>query len=216
MGRSKFEIELLSMYGDVRADIEGRIQEFLSIWEARDEERVLSELKFCLLTPQSKALSCWAAVERLGSEGVCSRTAKEKVEECLKGVRFHHNKAKYLLDAMERFEDEEGGIIALLEGFGSSQEARDWLVGNIKGLGLKEASHFLRNIGLGEDLAILDRHILRNLALAGAIPEVPRSLPRGHYLEIEERMKAFSSKLGVPLSHLDLLLWYKQTGCVFK
>ncbi len=216
MGRSKFEIELLSLYGDVRADIEGRIAEFRTIWEAGDGERVLSELKFCLLTPQSKALSCWAAVERMGSEGVCARTPNEKVEECLKGVRFHHNKTKYLLEAMERFEGEEGGIIPLLEGFGSSQEAREWLVGNIKGLGLKEASHFLRNVGLGEDLAILDRHILRNLALAGVLPEVPRSLPRGRYLEIEVKMRAFSSELGIPLSHLDLLLWYKQTGCVFK
>jgi len=38
----------------------------------------------------------------------------------------------------------------------------EWLVKNLTGLGYKEAGHFLRNIGSGK-IAILDRHILRNL-----------------------------------------------------
>ena len=216
MSAQGFDGELLALYREVRPQLEYRMEDFRSIWRDRDEKAVLSELKFCLLTPQSKALSCWAAIERMGAEGVCGGSPNSTVEKCLKGVRFHHNKASYLLEAMDRFEKGDGSIIRLLQGFNSSREARDWFVRNIKGLGLKEASHFLRNIGYGEDLAILDRHILRNLALAGVIEEVPRSLPRARYLEIEERMKGFASRVSIPLPHLDLLLWYKQTGCVFK
>ena len=48
------------------------------------------------------------------------------------------------------------------------------------GLGYKEASHFLRNIGLSEDIPILDRHILKNLVLLGAIDKVPSSISSGY------------------------------------
>jgi len=89
-------------------------------------------------------------------------------------------------------------------------------VENVKGLGYKEASHFLRNIGLGEDLAILDRHILKNLALLGVIAEVPESPSKRLYLEIEKQMTAFSCKVGIPMGQLDLLLWYKEAGEIFK
>ncbi len=83
-------------------------------------------------------------------------------------------------------------------------------------MGYKEASHFLRNIGLGEDLAILDRHILKNLALLGVIEEVPSSPTKRIYLEIEKKMTAFSGQAGIPMGELDLLLWYKEAGEVFK
>ena len=73
-----------------------------------------------------------------------------------------------------------------------------------------------RGIGLGEDLAILDRHILKNLALLGVIDEVPSSPTKRTYLEIERKMTAFSKQAGIPMGELDLLLWYKEAGEVFK
>jgi len=93
---------------------------------------------------------------------------------------------------------------------------RDWLVKHVKGLGLKEASHFLRNIGMGEELAILDRHILKNLVCLGVIAGVPASLTPSRYKEIESRMKTFSSSIGIPMGELDLILWYRETGSIFK
>ena len=66
------------------------------------------------------------------------------------------------------------------------RDLRAWLVREVKGLGWKEASHFLRNIGF-RDLAILDRHILRNLRRHGVIRTIPASLPEKRYLAIEGR-----------------------------
>ena len=103
-----------------------------------------------------------------------------------------------------------------METFDSGLSAREWLVENVKGFGYKEASHFLRNIGLGEDIAILDRHILRNLVHFGYLESVPGSIGRKVYLEIEEIMKDLANDLSVPLSHLDLLLWYREAGHIFK
>jgi N-glycosylase/DNA lyase len=83
-------------------------------------------------------------------------------------------------------------------------------------LGYKEASHFLRNIGFGENLAILDRHILKNLVLLGVIESIPKGIIKNKYLEIEEKMAKLSKKIDVPMSHLDIVLWYKETGEIFK
>jgi N-glycosylase/DNA lyase len=103
-----------------------------------------------------------------------------------------------------------------MSGFKNAVEMRDWFQQNIKGYGLKEASHFLRNVGFGEDIAILDRHILRNLKKLGVISEIPAHISLKLYHEIEEKMKAFAKKVKIPMAALDLILWAKETGEVFK
>ncbi len=74
----------------------------------------------------------------------------------------------------------------------------------------------MRNIGFGDDIAILDRHILKNLDACRVIDEIPMSLSRKKYLNIEKKMVGFSKRLEIPLSHLDFVLWYKETGDIFK
>ena len=93
---------------------------------------------------------------------------------------------------------------------------REWLVSNLKGIGYKEASHFLRNIGMGKNIAILDRHILKNLQKHGAIKEIPKSLTPKKYVEIENQMRDFSRKVKIPMEEIDLLFWSEETGEVFK
>ena len=95
-------------------------------------------------------------------------------------------------------------------------QMREWLASTVRGMGYKEASHFLRNIGRGEDIAILDRHILRCLNRLGIIESVPESLARKRYVEIEQQMRVLASGLRIPLHHLDILLWYHETGEIFK
>ncbi len=132
-------------------------------------------------------------------------------------MRFKYKKAGYIIEARNKFLiDGKLTIKSLVIRFSDAYTAREWLVRNVKGIGYKEASHFLRNIGYGTDLAILDRHILKNLRSLQVIEVVPASLSRRRYLEIEEGMKELSEKVGIPMSHLDLVLWYKETGEVFK
>jgi len=112
-------------------------------------------------------------------KGTKSEIAKE-----LNRVRFRNNKAGYLILAREQFT--RGGKISikpLISGFNDIFEAREWFVKNVKGLGYKEASHFLRNIGFGEEITILDRHILKNLKKAGVIKEIPKTITKKAYLK---------------------------------
>src|SRR6267143_178578 len=107
-------------------------------------------------------------------------------------------------------------MVEELRSFYNPFELREWFVENVKGLGYKEASHFLRNIGHGEEFAILDRHILRNIKKLGLVEEIPTSLTKKKYLDIEERLRHFSKEIDIPMADLDLLFWSKETGWVFK
>lgn len=209
--------ELKKIYSEKRPAIEKRLAEFESIWEKGTEEKIFAELSFCLLTPQSKARLCWKKIEALAKKRELFRASAPELARSICPVRFHNNKARYIVGARKLFS--KSGKIAVrerLKPLGNPKEMRNWLVKNIKGLGMKEASHFLRNVGLGDDLAILDRHILRNLADLGVIPGIPKTLTVKNYLDIEARMKDFSEKAGIPLAHLDLLFWSKETGEIFK
>ncbi|VVB71811.1 N-glycosylase/DNA lyase [uncultured archaeon] len=153
-------------------------------------------------------------MQRLDRKCMLAEGAASAIQGELVGVRFNLRKADYICLARQQFS--ERSIRETLSKFSTPSGAREWLVHSVKGLGYKEASHFLRNIGLGESLAILDRHILKNLALLGVIEEVPSSPTKKIYLEIERKMTAFSLESGIPMGHLDLLLWYKEAGEVFK
>jgi N-glycosylase/DNA lyase len=206
--------DLKDLYLPVKGTIEARLEEFNEIWEEGTDKDLFRELAFCLLTPQSRARTCWAAIERMVSKSMLTRCGPDKIREELVGVRFSHRKADYICEARGLFAARS--IRDVISGFSNPEKAREWLVENIKGLGYKEASHYLRNIGLGENLAILDRHILKNLKLMDVIDEIPTTLNKKNYLEIERKMRAFSEKTGIPMCHLDLLLWYKEAGEVFK
>lgn len=74
----------------------------------------------------------------------------------------------------------------------------------------------MRNIGLGKEIAILDRHILKNLKRYGVIDAIPLSITPRLYLNVEKKTKEFARRLKIPLDELDLLFWSRETGEVFK
>ena len=85
---------------------------------------------------------------------------------------------------------------------------------HVRGLGWKEASHFLRNIGY-TDFAIIDFHIIDVLTKYNII-EKPTVLTKRKYLEIEEFLRKIARKSDLNLAELDLYLWYMETGKILK
>lgn len=217
--RSKEAIkEIMTLYLPMQHEIESRLDEFSRIWKTGKEKDIFAELVFCLLTPQSKAQSCDSAMKRLFEEKLLFKGDKTSIAKTLRGkVRFHNTKAINIVEARKVFtKDGTLSIKPLIGQFTNAHDTREWLEKNVRGLGFKEAGHFLRNIGLGEELAILDRHILKNLKKMGVIGEVPTSLSKKKYFKIEKKMEEFAKRAEIPMAHLDLLLWYKETGEVFK
>ena len=209
--------EIQAIYNHKREEIRLRLGEIRGIWRKGTEEEIFAELVFCILTPMSRAKFCWAAVESLIRKGVLFAGDITQIVRELNGVRFIYKKSEYIVEARKKFLiDAKVSIRSILGQINYGHEGREWLVRNVKGIGYKEASHFLRNIGFDQNLAILDRHILKNLKFLGVIEEIPGSLSRRGYFEVEERMMEFSEAIQIPLSHLDLVMWYKETGEIFK
>ena len=210
--------DLLELYEMRKGGIRNRLEEFKDVFNQPDE-KLFSELAFCILTPQSKAITSWNAIQALEKNGLLLKGTRERIRPFIQAVRFADNKSKYLIEARKLFsENGRVNIKEKLSGFKDDPVLlRDWLLKNVKGFGMKESSHFIRNIGLSQNqLAILDVHILKNLKEFGVIEDIPKSLTKKKYLEIEAKMKRFADKIGINLDELDILLWSKETGIIFK
>ena len=201
--------EIKTNYKKYRKDIKSRLKEF----EKVQHPELFYEICFCLTTPQSNAKKCHEAVCHLTKKGFLNKNLNlNQIKKVLQPrTRFYQNKSNYLLLMKDDYKE----IQDLFNSKLTSIELRDKLVQNIKGMGMKESSHFLRNIGF-KNLAILDRHILKNLVKHKVLKEIPKSLSKKTYLEIESKFQNFSKKVNIPMDELDLLFWATETGEVFK
>jgi len=198
-------MDILNEYKNKKGMIKQRLNDFKKVGGTD----IFYELCFCILTPQSKAKLCWKAVEELKKNDFLNKNINP-LPFLIGRTRFQNNKSKYLIELKLKYDELIENLNKL-----NPYEVREWLVNNIKGVSYKESGHFLRNIGK-RDLAILDRHILKNLYENKIIDEMPKTLTRKKYFEIENKFKEFSKKLNIPIDELDLLFWSKEEGSVFK
>ncbi len=197
--------DLITEYKLKKILIKKRLAEFTNL----PKERYFQEFIFCILTPQSNAKKCWSAVEQLT---LLKEWHPDKVSSILKTkTRFHNNKSAYLLEARAIWPKIEEDLKN-----NDKKQLRNQIAQKVKGYGLKEASHFLRNIGKSNNkIAILDRHILRNLKSLRIIEE-DKIKNNKNYLQIEEKFINFSKNMNIPLDELDLLFWSRENGEIFK
>ncbi len=172
------------------------------------------ELMYCLLTPQSSARNAQRVMDVLQQRGFLEHPFDPEpvLSDRAHYIRFHRTKSRRLLEVRAQMP----GIIAALTQDLEPIDLREWLVKNVNGLGYKEATHVLRNIGKGADLAILDRHILRNLQRYGAVRRLPATITKRQYLRLERSFQRFARTVGIPPDELDLLFWSMETGEILK
>ncbi|MFO7967183.1 MAG: N-glycosylase/DNA lyase [Archaeoglobaceae archaeon] len=180
--------------------------DFSPFMELEVEATVRSELAFCISTANSSAAAGLKFQKSLEGRELDTMTA-DQFQRLLKdsGVRFHNRKAGYIREAMDSFPS----IYEALEG----EAPRNFLVKNVKGLGLKEASHFLRNMGF-RDVAIVDRHIIKCLIEEDHLEN--SNINSRKYVECEAALKSMADQRSVCMAELDLQLWYDKTGKILK
>ena len=194
-----------STYLERKKEIVQRLDEFCHI----DPKNYFWELVFCLLTPQSKAEKCWQAVQEL--KKLSSFTQQNVAAILREYTRFHNNKASYVLLVQRQWPE----IVVLLKD-SDRKQLRNLLADSIKGLGLKEAGHFLRNIGKSDNqIAILDRHVLKHMHAHNVISQ-PTINGKRDYFIFEEKYLLWAKEIGISPDELDLVLWSLETGKVFK
>jgi N-glycosylase/DNA lyase len=208
--REELRRQLRQLHEPKAGAIRRRLEEFRGI----NPSEYFYEMVYCLFTPQTSAENAGKAVHELRrlSFELHAFDPEPILRNRSSYIRFHKTKSKHLL----RLKEEFPLILNVLNQSIPPTDLREWLVKNVVGLGYKEATHFLRNVGKNGGLAILDRHILRNLRKFGAIRSVPKSLSRKQYMFIERRFLRFAEYVGIPLDELDLLFWSMETGVIRK
>ena len=193
---------------DIGKTIDARIKEFKEL-DKKSNDELFKELCFCILTANYNAEK---SIKIQNEIGECFLTdSKNELSEKLRnyGHRFPNARAEYISKST-KCKDKLKDVVQ----FHDKQAIRDWIVNNAKGLGYKEASHFLRNVGF-DDYAIIDFHIIDILVKHDLI-EKPKSLTKKKYLEIENLLRKMAKKTDLTLAELDLYLWYMETEKILK
>jgi len=203
------DLSVLKANEEIRRLVEDRLSSFKKVGRGPPKD-LFKELVFCILAANFTASGSMKIVEMLGDR-LLELDPKSLERELRRlGHRHPRTRAAYIVGARRMLAE----IVRVIREGGDGRRIREWLVENVKGLGYKEASHFLRNIGY-EDLAIIDFHILRLLRRYGLIPEVKR-LGKIRYLEIEGLLRRIADEVGMTLAELDLYLWYMDSGKILK
>lgn len=165
---------------------------------------LFSELCFCLMTAGFRADKCIEIQDEIGSGFGDMELEGLRSELKRLGHRFWPQRAERIFLARS-VKNELSRVVR--------EGDRDWLVKNVKGFGMKESSHFLRNVGF-DDVAIVDFHVVDLLVRYGLIEK--SALNKKRYLEIEGVLRDLGERVGLSLGELDLYLWYIETGKVLK
>jgi N-glycosylase/DNA lyase len=193
--------------GELKGRVDKRLEEFRELGK-RGKDELFEELCFCLLTANYSAEGGIRIQNAIGDGFIT--LPKEELAARLRelGHRFPDKRAEYIVRARKHVKELRNVLKK------SGPKAREWLVKNVKGLGYKEASHFLRNIGF-LDLAIVDFHIV-DILVKHSLIQRPKTMTPRKYLEMEKVLQGLGSRLGMSMAELDLYLWYCETGKVLK
>lgn len=210
--------ELHQTLSQKQSVIQTRLAEFAEIQKSGDDTRLFEELVYCIFTAGASARMGLNSVERV--RPCLFDGTQEQLAAALTGAhRYPNSRAAYVIATRTYLLDEcQLRLREKLDSFGDDVEARrDFFAQNkgIKGIGYKEASHYLRNIGY-RGYAILDKHILRTLHEFGVIPVADPPTTKKNYLAREEMMRKFAEEHTIDFDELDLLLWSNKTGEILK
>jgi N-glycosylase/DNA lyase len=213
---SRLDAAIAAIYPDIVA----RVAEHRSV---RTERRLWWEISSCVLSSQVPYPIAAAAADELSRSGKLLSARSDKLtlateleHSLLKPLtlngrmqryRFPTARSRQLAELRCLISSEFGTLKKLVK----QEEAtvlREWLVRNAPGLGPKQSSMFLRNIGLSYDFAILDRHVLTYMVsrdlCTGSATFVSRLTD---YYRHEQTLRDHASVLGFSVGLLDWAIW---------
>ncbi len=169
------------------------------------------ELVLCILTANSSFISAYNALQNLGDRIFYENASN--ISNILKksGYRFYNIKAYYIVKDRELI---YGRLKNTIKDIAEKDQfkAREYLL-KFYGVGMKEASHFLRNVGYF-NLAIIDRHILN--FLSNYVEINSKQLSKSEYIYLESILRSISIYFNLYPGLLDLFIWFKETKMIVK
>ena len=203
--------KFIAHYKNVEGEAKNKLNSFEKNKELSHRE-LLEEMAFCLFAANSSAKmgikACELIREHLDSD---LETLRGKVH---KKVRFYNKRIEYYHYNREYIESNHEDFEKFLKKFESPLGLRAYINSNLKGFGMKESSHLLRNLGY-RGFAIIDKHVLSVTdEVFGVKLEKPRN--EKEYLLAESRLKEIALAHGFDFDVLDLAMWSYRTGEIIK
>jgi len=202
-----------------RTEIRARLRDFRCVWQTASDSRLWEEMVYCIFTAGASAKMGLRSVDAL--RPLLESGKQKEMTRALVAAgahRFPNARPEYVVVTRNYLRESFSmRLRERLNSFPDANERRDWLAQDprVKGLGYKESSHFLRNVGF-KGYGILDKHIVRCLCELKVIDSPKPPTSRGRYLEAENRMRQFAADTGIDFDELDLLLWSTKTGEILK
>jgi N-glycosylase/DNA lyase len=187
------------------------------------ERQLWWELSCCILSSQVPYSSAVAAADAIDAKGVLLGTTADLeqlvsrlvpllqtpllIEGRQRSYRFPFARSVLLARARIAITRSAGSLAAFLAASTDGGQSREWLIAHVPGLGPKQASMFLRNIGATYDLAILDRHVTNYMSAVGieSSSRILRNLAQ--YREREAVLSSHAQELGLRVGLLDWAIW---------
>lgn len=208
---------IIKTHNEKRTEIRKRLDEFATIGVTGSDEKLFEEMVFCFFTGGCSARMGMNSIKAI--RPILLTGDQSEIANALVGShRYPNARAGYVIASREFLREHCGlRLRKKLSSFECGLERRDWLVREkgIKGLGYKEASHYLRNIGY-KGYAILDKHVLNCLVELKIINDAKPPNTRLRYLTVEEKLKSLTVLTGIDFDELDLVLWSMKTGVILK
>ena len=199
-------------------------------WKDLPEAILLKELSLCLLSSNVKYEVACAYIEYFSQKKYFTKWMLQiptKVEllnllsasVMLKGrhirYRFPKTKSQQLYDLLLNIYDKSNSIKRMLQISDSPKIVRNELIKNCPGIGNKQSSMFLRNIGFSDELAILDTHLIDYLKTIHIIPSNYKLSTKKQYSHVEDKYLEYAISNNFDIGYLDSAIWmimkvYKQ------
>lgn len=219
----KLASKIQKEYLDKEEIIDKRINEFKELRNASNE-RLFLEMVFVILSSQSSAKKAWKAAKKLEKNKLILEGTKKDIENTLSAfeIQQEKRKAEYIVNNRESLSQpsltQPDNKLKIKNKIypENLEKSRKWLAENIEGLSWKGASHFLRNIGYGDNFAIISRHILKTLYEYNIRDDIEPPKNYEEYKKDEETIRKLADKAELDIIKLDLVLWSMKTGEVFK
>ncbi|AEF86378.1 probable N-glycosylase/DNA lyase [Treponema primitia ZAS-2] len=211
--------ELHDIYINHKNELENRLDDFRSRWAEGSDQDIFEELCYCLCTAREKAKYAFAAMGSLRKTKKLFKGSEAEIDAVLleSGIALHPAKAQRIIQNREiYYPGTKKKIEKEFLCFNDILLSRRELKNRINGFGFKEASHFLRNLGFGEKICILDTHTAQQLVQYKVISERPSSWTEKKYLEVERAMIGFAKKVKIPVDALDLVFMLKENPEIIK
>ena len=218
--RVKLEDTVVSLCPDVWTRINKYKNDFWS------EEQLFEELICCILSSQVSYVLAKAAIQKLANADLVSlnkpsisaRDYEKRVNSVLKSsilnngkkvhYRFPNLRARQIAELRNNIIQNNFNLFDIVYKQTDPLKIRNTLIDVISGVGPKQSSMFLRNIGRSYDLAILDRHVINYMVAVKITSDINiKKFNKNLYLNTEEELIQYALGIGYPVGCVDWAIW---------